>query len=204
MERNIVIRLATREDVSAMVSIHLAGFPGFFLTFLGPRFLNVLYENILAIEENISLVAVNDNQQIEGFVVGSLSAEGLYKKLLVNSWFDFAMASVVPAIRNPASIPRLLRALRASPNGRKSSADCLLMSIAVSPNTHGAGSGRMLIEEFLDISVQRGAQGVILTTDKENNERVNRFYNSIGFELYQSFVTPEGRQMNEYIYNLAD
>jgi len=40
---------------------------------------------------------------------------------------------------------------------------------------------------------------VCLTTDHSNNERVNRFYQRLGFSLGRAYVTPEGRAMNEYV-----
>ena len=38
-----------------------------------------------------------------------------------------------------------------------------------------------------------------LTTDRAGNESVNRFYELLGFTLSQTYVTAEGRPMNEYI-----
>lgn len=197
------IQSATSSDVAAMVEVHLMSFPGFFLTFLGPHFLKVLYANILKVPENISLVVVDNNNKVEGFVVGALSPEGLYKRLLMNSWFDFALASVLPALRNPACIPRLLRAFRTPRTGHIKSADCLLMSIGVMPQKIGTGTGRKLVEEFLKIAGHRGVKSVSLTTDRDNNESVNRFYEKAGFELHRTFTTPEGRQMNEYRCDVA-
>lgn len=199
---NVNVRFANKYDVTDMVSVHLESFPGFFLTFLGPRFLRVLYTNILGISDNISLVAVDDNRTIEGFAVGTLSPEGLYKRLLAKNWLDFALASIYPALRNPTYVPRLLRAFKAPKVERVKSADCLLMSIAVSPHVAGKGIGRQLLAEFLDVAENRGAQVISLTTDKENNEAVNQFYLNNGFELCESFATPEGRQMNEYHYTV--
>jgi len=197
------IRYATSTDVADMVVVHLESFPGFFLTFLGPGFLKVLYSSILEVPDNISLVLVSDNNKVEGFVVGTLSPEGLYKRLLVKNWFNFALASVLPALRNPSCIPRLLRAFSTPKTAKLKSADCLLMSIGVLPNKIGTGAGRMLVEEFLGLAGQRGANSVSLTTDRDNNDSVNRFYEKTGFKLDRSFVTPEGRQMNEYLFDFA-
>ena len=48
----------------------------------------------------------------------------------------------------------------------------------------------------------RGVSSVSLTTDRDNNERTNDFYQKLGFELARTYVTPEGRAMNEYLIQL--
>jgi hypothetical protein len=45
----------------------------------------------------------------------------------------------------------------------------------------------------------RRVPAVCLTTDCSSNERVNRFYQQLGFRLGRTYVTPEGRAMNEYV-----
>jgi ribosomal protein S18 acetylase RimI-like enzyme len=77
------------------------------------------------------------------------------------------------------------------------------MSIAVHPNYQNKGIGKLLVQEFLGEIRRRGIQRVNLTTDKEKNDAVNVFYQRLGFQLTRSFVTPEGRWMNEYVITLS-
>jgi len=51
---------------------------------------------------------------------------------------------------------------------------------------------------FLEEAKRRGCVRVSLTTDRENNDRVNRFYQTLGFAIGRQYETPEGRKMNEY------
>jgi ribosomal protein S18 acetylase RimI-like enzyme len=76
------------------------------------------------------------------------------------------------------------------------------MSIAVLPEAENKGMGESLIDAFCDELVKRGVDSVCLTTDRSNNERVNRFYERSGFQMNRSFITREGRAMNEYIKHL--
>ena len=78
----------------------------------------------------------------------------------------------------------------------------LLMSIAVHPECQGQGIGKQLVNAFLEEAHQCGADYVNLTTDAENNDAVNIFYQSIGFNKYRTFTTPEKRIMNEYVIQL--
>ena len=197
-----MIRTAKQEDVGDIVTVHMHSFEQFFLTFLGPRFLTALYKHTLSLPEAIGFVAIDDTNRLVGFVVGVTSQSGLYRKLLNESWFDFALASVLPVLRRPTIVPRLLRALNKPQSATQSVADCVLMSIAVLPKAQGAHWGRLLVQSFLAEAQQRGVVSVSLTTDRDNNERANDFYQRLGFSLARSFSTAEGRPMNEYVINM--
>ena len=72
------------------------------------------------------------------------------------------------------------------------------MSIAVKPDMAGKGVGRLLVTAFLEAMSRKGAAAVSLTTDRDSNDRTNRFYQELGFRIDRVFVTAEGRRMNEY------
>jgi hypothetical protein len=57
------------------------------------------------------------------------------------------------------------------------------------------------VQAFLAESRQRGLDAVNLTTDGDDNEATNQFYQSTGFSLART-TTPEGRRMNEYLIQL--
>jgi len=73
-----------------------------------------------------------------------------------------------------------------------------LMSLGVLPEEQGRGIAQALVKEFLSEATRRGLAEVNLTTDRLNNEEVNRFYQQLGFGVVRTFTTPEGRQMNEF------
>jgi ribosomal protein S18 acetylase RimI-like enzyme len=78
-----------------------------------------------------------------------------------------------------------------------------MMSIAVAPGISGHGVGQRLATHFLMTIKQKNIASVSLTTDRDANERVNRFYQRLGFQIARTYVTPEGRWMNEYIIDLS-
>ena len=78
------------------------------------------------------------------------------------------------------------------------------MSIAVAPEAQGLGAGQLLVDAFLIEASHRNLNQVVLTTDKQNNERVNLFYCKYGFKLERSFFTHEGREMNEYSFDVKN
>lgn len=184
-----------------VVNVHLAGFQGFFLTFLGPAFLRELYEATLVDPSGIGFVAVND-KRICGFVTGTAQPSGFYRRLLKHRWWRFAFASIFPILRRPSIIPRISRAFQMPEKASKKTGRGTLMSIAVLPEMKGKGIGNELVNAFLAEASKQGLKQIDLTTDQFNNDDVNAFYQRLGFRYEGQFTTPEGRAMIEYVIDV--
>jgi len=192
-----VIRPARSGEGRVLAAIHLRSFPGFFLSSLGPRFLSLFYERLIDGAE-IVLVATQAGRTI-GFAAGSTTPAGFYGRLLRRDGLRFAFASVPALLRKPAIAPRLVRALtKPAEEAHRPDGYATLMSIGVEPDVLKTGVGRRLLDRFVAAAAARGARGVDLTTDRDDNDSVNSFYVRNGFVLRRAFVTPEGRRMNEY------
>jgi hypothetical protein len=96
-----MIRPIKIEDVEAVVKVHSASFPGFFLSFLGPRFLDLFYRSFLEDSEGIGFVALNVDEFVIGCVVGTLVPGGYFKRLLRRRWWAFCLASASALLRRP-------------------------------------------------------------------------------------------------------
>lgn len=193
-----MIRKIQSSDVSHVVDVHLSSFPGFFLSFLGSRFLSLFYSGICSAPEGIAYVYLNNSGFPAGFVAGTSNPGGFYSRLLKRDWLKFALASIIPVLKKPSVIGRVARAV-SHPSGNPIGDDVAgLFSIGVLPELQGTGAGKQLVQAFLDDAKQRGCKRVFLTTDRDNNEAVNSFYEKLGFEIERQYVTPEGRRMNEY------
>jgi ribosomal protein S18 acetylase RimI-like enzyme len=193
------IRPMLPDDVPAVVQIHCDGFPGFFLTFLGPAFLRLFYDQLLQDPTGIALVATVDSDDIVGFVAGSTDQHTFYRRLAREKKWAFATAALGALGRRPAIAGRLLRALRRPRDSQDASAGACLMSLAVRPSIQTRGIGRKLVEAFCRTVAARGINAICLTTDRDNNDQVNRFYLGQGFRVNRTYVTKENRRMNEYL-----
>jgi len=194
----INVRPMTAIDAPRCASIHVRSFQGFFLTFLGMRFLNELYAAIVHDPSCIAFVAEEDNEVV-GFAAGTCFASGLYSRLIRRRIWRFGWASLGALLRKPTILPRLLRALTL-PSQKTPAPNCgTLMSIAVLPEVQRRGIGRLLVHAFLDEARRRELENIDLTTDSLDNDGVNRFYQRLGFSLLRTYTTPDGRKMNEYI-----
>lgn len=193
-----MIQRMEKKNVSSVVEIHLASFPGFFLTFLGARFLSLYYAGICDAPEGIAYVYVDDAGSPAGFVAGTSDPRGFYSRLLRRDWIRFSLASFAAMVRKPSVVPRIARGLL-HPSQNPAGKDVAgLYSIGVLPSLQGTGAGRKLVAAFLEEARCRGCGMVFLTTDREDNDTVNAFYCKIGFRVEREYATPEGRRMNEY------
>ena len=192
-----------KSHVNQVVIVHLASFQGFFLSFLGPRFLSIFYSGICSAPEGIAFVYCNDRGIPAGFVAGTSNPRGFYSRLLKKDWLKFSLASIAPVLRKPSVIGRVAKAVlhpSENPGGEDVAG---LFSIGVLPELQGTGAGKLLVQAFLSEAFKRGCKRVFLTTDRDNNDSVNVFYERLGFSIERHYVTPEGRRMNEYWINLS-
>ncbi|MDA8083447.1 MAG: GNAT family N-acetyltransferase [Nitrospiraceae bacterium] len=192
------------QHTSAVVQLHLNSFQGFFLSFLGPSFLTIYYAALCKASEGIAIVYCNDNGIPAGFVVGSSNPRGFYSRLLKREWLRFAIASVGAMVRKPNIIVRLARAVSHPGNNPVGEDVAGLFSVGVQPDFQGCGIGKQLISAFLEEAAKRGCRRVFLTTDRDNNDAVNIFYQRCGFAIERQYETPEGRRMNEYWISIND
>ena len=192
------VRPGRYDDARAVASIHTRAFPGFFLTELGPRFLNAYYRAVTSAPGGILLVA-EDETAIVGFVVGYTSERDFYRTLKRNPWRLFA-AIGFHAVRHPSVVRSIWRRYHDAVNhaGEQSCEGAYLASLAVDPAASRSGTGGVLVREFCIASALLGKREVYLTTDTDANEQVNRFYERQGFSATSQFTTSAGRRMNEY------
>lgn len=193
-----MIARMTAAHIDEVTDVHLRSFEGFFLSFLGPRFLRLYYEGIVDYSGATGYVYVQDGRVI-GFVCGAVSPSCFYRYLLRTRWWRFILAVLTATLRRPSIIPRLFRALLYPSQTARQEGTATLTSIAVESEAQGKGIGAELVAAFLaDIRAQ-GIKRVDLTTDRYDNDQVNAFYQKQGYHCERAFVTPEGREMNEYV-----
>ncbi|MEU3846134.1 GNAT family N-acetyltransferase [Micrococcus terreus] len=192
-----------RHHVEQIARLHRTSFPTFFLSQLGEGFLQEFYGGFLNEPTAVTVVAVDSKGTVLGAAVGSTEPSGFFGRLLRRRLWGFARRSAFFGMRNPQHLPRLMRAVLyrgGLPDDRSDAA--LLSSICVHPEAQGTGLGRKLLRSWAGGAAARGAAEAMLTTDADNNDAVNAFYQSQGWSIEASFRTPEGRRMNRYVQSL--
>lgn len=194
------IDITEKEILEDVITIHLAAFKGFFLTFLGRGFLRQLYRSYCDHESSGVLAAYFEDRGLIGFLAYSGNLSGLYKFMLKKRFVPFAWYSFLAFLRNPKIFTRMLSAFLKPRESKRKEAYVELASIAVHPDVKSNGIGSKLIERLKEIVDFTQYSYIALETDAENNEAANHFYKKNGFVLERVYVTGEGRKMNEYRY----
>lgn len=193
------------EDIDQVVKVHLEAFPGFFLTFLGPRFLKEFYVSFTRGAAGIGFVArASATGEVVGVIVGPLVPDGYFKRLLKQRWWAFSLAAVKAVIKRPAIVGRLSNAVFYRGDSPAGPRRALLSSLAVHPGFRKRGLGRALVDGWTAAVRERGLTGCFLTTDADDNHDVNAFYQSLGWKIESTYTTPQGRRINRYVYDFEE
>ncbi len=197
------IRLMEQRDIEAVVQVHLAAFPNFFLTFLGSAFLRELYTAILRDSSGICFIC-EGRDGVARLCCRHRPTSGVLQASVHNAGGVFVRgrrpSNASPRHCSPVCSARFQCAREVQDSTLPNSA--LLMSIAIHPSLQGQHCGRYLVEAFLAEADRQGMDAVALDTDRDNNEQVNEFYRRCGFVLARSYITAQGRPMNEYVIQL--
>lgn len=190
-------------DVRPLARLHRAAFPGFFLSSLGEPFLVQLYRGFLADDSAVNVVARADDGAVLGAIVGTTSPAAFYGRLARRRWPGIGLACARVVLSRPKVAWRLLRSVGYRGGEGIGEGAALLSSICVAPQEQGVGLGRRLLETWMGEVARRGVDTALLTTDADNNEAVNRFYQKHGWTVSSTYRTPEGRLMNNYSTTLG-
>jgi GNAT superfamily N-acetyltransferase len=182
-------------EIPRAVAIHRAAFPEFFLTFLGPDFLTLLYRFYVTGITEIAFAALY-RDQIVGTLLGTTQPQKFYRRLAIKYAWRFALAALKPFLQRPAILPRLIRGLiyrGDHPDFEQGGA--LLASICVDVPSQHRGVGSALVIAFEREVLRRGAKFAYLATDRDQNEKTLLFYKRLGWMPTGEFATREGRAM---------
>lgn len=193
-----------QEHVDDVAYIHQIAFPGYFLTFLGSRFLCLLYSEILKTEGNSSVVAWSDEHQAAvGFAVAVKDQESFYSRLIKRRLFAFAFAALGATIKNPMIIPRLFRALKYPAKSREAPAQACFLSMGVRPDMQGRKLAVLMTDKMMQGLKENGVESVLFVIDRDVNERARNFHYRYGAKPVREYQTPEGRWMEDLVLDLT-
>jgi ribosomal protein S18 acetylase RimI-like enzyme len=189
-------RSAEEKDLRQIVDVHMAAFPGFFLTTLGRPFLMVMYRAFLSSPRSVFVVdeAVDG---VHGFAVGALKTGGSDRGLAIRFLPSFLLALIPAVVRNPIKVSKKILGQLFTGRGQPDMPDnsAVLRSIGVRPEKRGGGLANELLREFEEHAREKGAELVALTTDKTSNERAIGFYKRNGYEIDAEFRQDGSRTM---------
>ncbi|EGQ9501749.1 GNAT family N-acetyltransferase [Vibrio cholerae] len=189
------IRNANYTDVERIVEIHINAFEGFFLTFLGPNFLHLLYTGF--IDKGLLRVAIVDSN-IVGFSAGTDKPEVFFSNLRREKWLLFFFAATPSLMKKPSLVIKKLYSATfyKGDSVERLNNSFLLSSLAVDPCVEGKGIGKHLLKDLDELlSKKKECQIIYLITDKNENSSVLSFYSKCGFSIESEFKQSRQREM---------
>lgn len=196
----MIVRELLPKDANQLSTIHIKSFEGFFLTSLGRSFLTEFYDGILSHKEGVG-VGLEIDGVISGFAIGTIYEEGFYKRLIIKKGIRLLLRAVLPLVSRPKRIFQLLTNLRGGSRQVFLNSGTLL-SICIDPEAQEKGLGKLIIAKFEKSMFESGCSGISLTTDADDNDKVNLFYKSQGYEHMETFAAAGDRKMNLYYKKL--
>ena len=142
-----------KSHTSAVAKLHRLALPNGFLSTLGDGFLGALYLGIGKAPKSVVWVAVNNKNEVLGFVSGTCDVKVCYKSVLSTSFFQLGW-NVAPSLIHLSVWKRLWETLTYPFKTEKTAVDnsehihAELLSIAVSEKARGLGLGRALVNKL--------------------------------------------------------
>ena len=196
------VRPMALEDVGAVVEIHLAAFPAYFLTSLGPEFLALYYAEVVRSRLGIGFVFARDGRVL-GFVAGEFSPGEFYRGLFLRRWYAFGFHALKAVATCPAILRRIARQVSQRLDAPRSENVVRLASLAVAPEEQGRQSGRALVAAFIEHVRKRGGRTIVLEARKEDPS-VIQFYEQMGFKPVGGIARTPGDAPVELSYAIGD
>lgn len=195
----MIIRKANQSDVPQIVDIHCNAFKDFFLTSLGPDFLQFYYGAFMRHHNSLIICAV-ENDKVLGFAATTKVCKGFNSEILKNNLFGLGMLALKLLFVNPKALIRLAKNMTKKGEGVEDPEDYAeLYSIGVAKDAQGQGIGKKLLTATEEELKKNGVEKVSLTTDFYNNESAVAFYHSMGYSTLYEFVTYPSRKMYRLI-----
>lgn len=195
MIKNVEVKTIGIEYADKIAELHFKLFKGFFLTNLGKNFLVQFYKSILTNPLGIGFGAFCESELI-GFAIGSRNNSGFYYSIIKQNGIKLGVAAFKNIVLNPLNLKRLIISLCTS-SSHEFKEIPILLSICVSSEHESKGVGKKLLYEFESNLKFEGFKELILTTDSQNNELVNQFYQRNNYLKVISFLQGK-RKMNLY------
>lgn len=188
--------------ITEVVAVHQLAFPEFFMTRLGSRFLSVYYETMLRADDSILVYEFDDQGAVAGFAAGYLNRSAYFARLKRRK-IALVGALLPVMLSRPSTLQQIWHNVR-STGVRRPAQEAELASLAVRPDAQGRGLGARLVSQFERKALLGGKTAVMLTTDTDNNDAVNRFYERCGYQRVEQYLGYRGRRMNRYVKPLSE
>lgn len=170
-----------------------------FMTIFGKKFLMKLYEVILSSQTGSTILALDSQTNVIGFILYATDTGRVFESVLRRPHL-FAGYIIVRLLRRPQTVFRLVQTLSYA-SRHSSSTRAELLAIAVRSGSRSGGIGQRLIEN-LDAQYTKAGVSEYKVTVVDRMVDANKFYIKCGMRLAGSFDM-YGKKWNLYTRKVA-
>jgi ribosomal protein S18 acetylase RimI-like enzyme len=171
--------------LSEVARLHVSALAGDFLPSLGERFLVVFYRDALRSRLAAGFVNLNGRGTVSGFVLGSLDASALFRRVAFRSAISLGWAALPALLKRPVLLVKVAETFL-YPSKESAEEKAELLVIAVDASHRSQGLGAALVQSLEVYFRARGVQAYKVTVLR-SNPGANRFYQRMGFQLGGQF-----------------
>lgn len=207
------VRSLTSADLDFCAALHAEALPHGFFAELGGRFLRAYYATFLDSPHGVAFAAMVSRQPV-GYLVGTTDPRAHTRWVLRRRGAKLALYGAVGVARRPRAGYRFVRTRlaryarawrRHRGNGTEQRAvrpiPAVLTHVAVLPGARGLGTGRRLVDAFVDAAREGDASWALLTT-LARSAGAGGFYARAGWTLSTTRTSPDGQRIEEWTRSL--
>jgi len=170
----MIIRFVNESDINKIVKIHKVYLKKGLFSKFSERFLRSFYKVMLHDKGTITYV-LEDNNEILGFITGSLNMSNLKVKIVQNLWFLLGIEVFV----QPQVFIKVLK-VNSYPSF-KNIGQAEILSVVLVPKARGKGEGGKMIKQIISFFKYKGCKSIIVSV-RDNMQKANKFYSKNGFK----------------------
>jgi ribosomal protein S18 acetylase RimI-like enzyme len=194
-------KVSYKQDIEKVARLHKRYISSGFLSSLGERFLEILYNYISRSEESFCIVAKH-NGKVIGFISGTENVSKLYKGFIKENFLN-AIVVLLPSLFNPLKLLKILETLF-YPKKKKiveQLPDAELLSIVVDENFQGKNVAFLLFNELIKEFKKRNIYTFKIIVGSKLKKAI-KFYEKMGCEKVGEIEVHKGEISFVYIYHI--
>jgi len=196
----MIIRLANRGDALQIARLHKKEIDQGFLSDLGDKFLEKLYEAMINSPDAFVIVA-DDSNRIVGFIGASADVKRFYKHFLKGYFFQCLMI-LAPRMIRFSILKKIIETLKYPKKEKRSHLpESELFTVAVEKEFQGQGLIQNIFKAFILEMKHRNINEFKVVVG-ESLPRAIAFYEKMGFKFHSSIHIHEKKPSRIYIYTI--
>lgn len=191
---------AEKQNSAQVAQLHIQGINTGFISSLGQKFVQALYDAIIDSEQSF-LVVAEEAGHVVAFIAVSSNLSGLYRHVALKNGIKFAFI-LASKMMSLVTIKKVIANIFYPSKMKKAGLpDAELLAIVVAPEYRGRGIAKQLINKCFDECKLAEIEEIKVLVAADN-ESANKTYIKSGFN-FKAAIDSHGVKSNVYVKSLG-